>query len=227
MSDTRHVSTSDPSPGKSSSSSAEVSSSIAEQIRQILSTNIVKPNSSTVDTTSQPVLTKTSLDKLPDIVKVENTTIPQPKNNIKEAAKDYVQQQQQKTQSSFTYPKAEAVPVVVPPFNYTSPSVSTPGSVTPFVAQNFSSYNSVTPSITLNSALKTPTSVTVPNFVSQPSQYFYQIPAQTVYQSTINSTAADTTAAILQAYTQFNVQPTATPSIVSQQLGAQQQQVRK
>jgi hypothetical protein len=227
VSDTRHVSTSDPSPGKSSSSSAEVSSSIAEQIRQILSTNIVKPNSSTVDTTSQPVLTKTSLDKLPDIVKVENTTIPQPKNNIKEAAKDYVQQQQQKTQSSFTYPKAEAVPVVVPPFNYTSPSVSTPGSVTPFVAQNFSSYNSVTPSITLNSALKTPTSVTVPNFVSQPSQYFYQIPAQTVYQSTINSTAADTTAAILQAYTQFNVQPTATPSIVSQQLGAQQQQVRK
>jgi len=227
VSDTRHVSTSDPSPGKSSSSSAEVSSSIAEQIRQILSTNIVKPNSSTVDTTSQPVLTKTSLDKLPDIVKVENTTIPQPKNNIKEAAKDYVQQQQQKTQSSFTYPKAEAVPVVVPPFNYTSPSVSTPGSVTPFVAQNFSSYNSVTPSITLNSALKTPTSVTVPNFVSQPSQYFYQIPAQTVYQSTINSTAADTTAAILQAYTQFNVQPTATPSIVSQQLGGQQQQVRK
>jgi len=227
MSDTRPVATSDPSPGKSSSSSAEVSSSIAEQIRQILSTNIVKPNSSTVDTTSQSVLTKASLDKLSDIVKVENTTIPQPKNNVKEAAKEYVQQQQQKIQSSFSYPKAEAVPVVVPPFNYTSSSVSTPGSVTSFAAPNFSSYNSVNPSITLNSALKPPTSITVPNFVSQPSQYFYSIPAQTIYPSPLNSTAIDTTAAILQAYSQFNVQPTATPSIVNQQLGTQQQQIRK
>ncbi len=228
MSDTGLGSRSDPSPGRSTSSSAEVSSSIAEQIRQILSTNVVKPNSSTVDTTSQTIVTKTSLDKLPDIVKVENTTIPQPKNTVKEAAKEYVQQQQQKTQCSFSYPKAEAVPVVVPPFNYTSPSVSTPGSVTPFAASNFSSYNSVTPSITLNSALKPSTSVTIPNFVSQPSQYFYQIPAQTIYQSPLNSTAADTTAAILQAYSQFNIQPTATPSIVSQQqLGTQQQQIRK
>lgn len=223
MSDTGPVSRSNPSPGRSSSSSAEVSSSIAEQIRQILSTNLVKPNSSTVDTTSQPIVTKNSLDKLPDIVKVENTSISQ---TVKEAAKEYVQQQQ-KTQCSFSYPKAEAVPVVVPSFNYTSPSVSTPGSVTSFAASNFSSYNSVTPSITLNSALKPSTSLTIPNFVSQPSQYFYQIPAQNVYQSPLNSTAADTTAAILQAYSQFNIQPTATPSIVSQQLGTQQQQIRK
>jgi len=229
VSDTRPVSTSDPSPGKSSLSTAEVSSSIAEQIRQILSTNIIKPNSSTVDTTSQPIITKTSLDKLPDSVKVENTTIPQPKNNVKDAAKEYVQQQQQqqKTQSSFSYPKAEAVPVAVPPFSYTSPPASTPGSVTPFAAPNFSSYNSVTPSITLNSALKPTTSVTVPNFVSQTSQYFYPIPAPTVYQSPLNSTAADTTAAILQAYSQFNIQPTATPTIVNQQLSTQQQQIRK
>jgi len=228
VSDTRPVSTSDPSTGKSSSSSAEVSSSIAEQIRQILSTNIIKPNSSTVDTTSQPIITKTSLDKLSDIVKVENTSIPQSKNNVKDAAKEYVQQQQQKTQSSFSYPKAEAVPAVVPPFSYTSPTVSTPGSVTSFATPIFSSYNSVTPSITLNSAaLKPTTSITVPNFASQPSQYFYPIPASTVYQSPLNSTAADTTAAILQAYSQFNVQPTATPSIVNQQLSTQQQQIRK
>jgi hypothetical protein len=225
MLDPRSVSTSNPSPGKSSSSSSEVSSSIAEQIRQILSTNIAKPNSSTIDATSQPVQTKTSLDKLPDIVKVENSTISQPKNNAKEAAKEYIQQQ--KTQSPFSYPKAEAVPAVVPPFNYTPPSVSTSGSLNQFAAPNFSSYNSVSPSITLNPTLKSTTSVTIPNFVSQPSQYFYPIPAQTIYQSPLNSTAADATAALLQAYSQFNVQPTATPSILNQQLSTQQQQIRK
>ncbi len=225
VSDTRPVSTSNSSPGKSLSTSAEVSSTIAEQIRQILSTNIIKSNSSTVDTISPPVLTKNSLDKLPDIVKMENNTIPQVKTNVKETANDYAQQQ--KTQSPFTYPKTEALPVVLPSFNYTSSSVSTSGSVTPFAAPNFSSFNSMTPSITLNSALKPTTSVTVPNFVSQASQYFYPIPAHTVYQSSLNSTAADATAAILQAYSQFNVQPTATSSILSQQLTAQQQQIRK
>ncbi len=223
MSDTRPVSTADPSPGKSSSISTDVSSSIAEQIRQILSTNIGKPSSSATGAT-------TALDKLPDIVKVENTTIPQVKNNVKEAAKECVQQQQQqqqKTQPSFSFPKAEAVPVVQSPFNYTTPSVSTTGSVNSFAAPNFSSYNSVTPSLTLNSALKPTTSVTIPNFVSQPSQYFYQISPQNLYQSPLNSSAADTAAAIFQAYSQFNVQPTSTPSIVSQQINTQQQQIRK
>jgi hypothetical protein len=224
MSDTRP----DLSPGKSSSNSAEVSSTIAEQIRQILSTNnIIKSNSSTVDTISPPVLTKTTLDKLPDMIKMENNTISQVKTNIKEAANDFVQQQQRKTQSPFTYPKTEAVPVVVPPFNYPSSSVSTSASVTPFTAPNFSSYNSINPSITLNPTLKSTTSVTVPNFVSQASQYFYSIPAQNVYQSPLNPTVADATAAILQAYSQFNVQSTATPSILSQQLTSQQQQIRK
>ena len=224
MSDTRPVSTSDPSPGKSSSSSTEVSSSIAEQIRQILSTNIVKPNSSTGDTIAQSVIAKVSLDKLPDTVKVENTIIPQPKNNVKEAAKEYVQQQQQKTQSTFSYPKAETAPLA---FNYTSPSVSTTGPMSSYIAPNFSSYNSVAPSLTVNSTLKPTAPVTAANFVSQSSQYFYQIPPQNIYQSSLNSTAADAAAAIFQAYSQFNVQPTAAPSIVSQQISTQQQQIRK
>lgn len=213
MSDTRSVSTTNSSPGKITSSSTDVSSSIAEQIRQILSTNIVKPNSSTGDTTS---LTKTSLDNLSDIVKVENTTIPHTNNNVHE-----------KSQSSFSYPKAEAVSVAVPSFNYTSPSVSTSASVNSFGTTNYSSYNSVNPSMTLNSNLKPSTSLTVPNFVSQSSQFFYPIPAPNIYQSSLNSTAADTTAAILQAYSQFNVQPTTTPSILNQQLSTQQQQIRK
>lgn len=232
MSDTRPVSTSNPSPGKislSSSSTNEVSSSIAEQIRQILSTNILKPNSSTGDSTTQSVLTKNSLDKLSDIVKVEHTnTNNNNNNNVKETTKDFSQQQQQqqKIQSNFPYTKNEAVPVVVPPFNYTSSSVSTPASMTPFVPSNFPPYNSVTPSLTLNSTLKPSTSLPVPNFVPQSSQYFYPIPTQNIYQTPLNSTtAADTTAAaILQAYSQFNVQPTTTPSIINQQLTTQQQQ---
>ncbi|CAF1305366.1 unnamed protein product [Rotaria sordida] len=223
VSDTRTVPISDSSLGKSSNSSSEVSSSIAEQIRQILSTNIVKPNTLTGETNSQSVITKASLDKLPDIVKVENTNIPQPNNNVAEAAKEYVQQ---KKQSLFSHPKLEALPIVSSGFNYTSPSVTTTGSLNSFAAPNFSSYNSVTPSLPFNSALKATTSVTVPNFVSQPSQYFYQIPPQNVYQSPLNSTVTDPTAGIFQAYSQFNVQPTVNPSIVSQQINTQQQ-IRK
>lgn len=204
----------------------EVSSSIAEQIRQILSTNIVKPNSSAKETTSQPVITKNPLNKLSDMVKVENTILPQPNNNVKEIAKEYVQH---KAQPPFSYLKSEPMPAVSSFFNYTSPSVSTTGSLTSFTAPNLSSYNSVTSPLTLNSDLKpSTTSVTVPNFVSQPSQYFYQIPSQTVFQSSLNSTAANTAAALFQAYSQYNVQSTATPSIVSQQLNTQQQQqIRK
>ncbi|CAF4647719.1 unnamed protein product, partial [Rotaria sp. Silwood2] len=217
----------DSSIGKSSNSSSEVSSSIAEQIRQILSTNIVKPNNSTGETNSQSIITKISLDKLPDIVKIENTNISQANNNVAEAAKEYVQQQKKKSQPSFSRPKVESVPVVSSAFNYTPPSVATTGSLTSFGAQNFSSYNSVTPSLPFNSTLKSATSVTVPNFVSQPSQYFYPIPPQNVYQSPLNSTVADSAAGIFQAYSQFNVQPTANPSIVSQQLNTQQQPIRK
>jgi hypothetical protein len=181
---------------------------------------MITSNSSSIDTISPPVLNKTTSDILSDSVKMENNT------NINETANGFGQQQ--KTQSPFTYPKTEAVPVIVPPFNYPPPStVPTPAPVTPFAAPNFSSYNSINPSITLNPALKPTTSVTVPNFVSQASQYFYSIPTPAVYQSTLNSTAADATAAILQAYSQFNVQSTAASSILSQQLNTQQQQIRK
>ncbi len=77
--------------------------------------------------------------------------------------------------------------------------------------------------MTLNSALKSTIPVTVPDFISQASQYFYLIPAQTVYRTALNLTKA----AILQAYSQFNVQPTAIPSIVNHQLNTQQQQMRE
>lgn len=226
MSDTRSVSMSDSSHGKSLTSSTEVSSSIAEQIRQILSTNIVKPNNSIVETNSQSVITKNTLDKLPDIVKVENTIIPSSSNNGTEATKEYIQQQHN-TQSSFSRPKVESLPIVSSGFSYTSSSLSTSGSLNSFPTSNFSSFNSVTPSIPFNTALKGTTSVTVPNFVSQASQYFYPIPTQPVYQSPLNATVNDPAAGIFQAYSQFNVQSTANPSIVNQQINTPQQQIRK
>ncbi|CAF3404333.1 unnamed protein product [Rotaria socialis] len=224
VSDTRSVSVSDLSFGKSSSSSMDVSSSIAEQIRQILSTNIVKSNIATVETNSQSVMTKTSSDKLLNIVKVENTNILQSNSNVTDAAKEYVQQQQQKTQSSFSRPKVEAVPVVSSVFNYASPSVTTTGSLTSFAAPNFSSYNSISSSLPFNSALKETSSVTAPNFVSQPSQYFYPMSSHTLYQSPLNATVTDPTVGMFQAYSQFNVHPTPNPSIANQQMAAQQQQ---
>ena len=135
VSDTRPVSRSDLSPGKSSSTSAEVSSTIAEHIRQILSNNIGKTNSSNVDTISQSLLTSSTLNKLPDTVKVENTTISQANSNGKEVTNEYAQQS--KTQSPFVYPKTETVSIVGSPFNYTSSSVSTPGSGTPFATPKF------------------------------------------------------------------------------------------
>lgn len=219
------MSMSDPSYGKSSSSSSEVSSSIAEQIRQILSSNIVQTNASIGETNLKANISKTSLNKLSDIVKVENANISQSNNNITAVTKDYVQQQ--KTQSNFSCPKVEAVPVVSSAFNFPPQSVSTTGSLNSFTAPNFSSYNSVPASLTLNSALKATTSATVPSFIPQASQYFYPIPTQSVYPPSLNSTVTDPTAGIFQAYSQFNVQPTAAPSIVNQQINTQQQQLRK
>jgi hypothetical protein len=222
-----------------------VSSSIAEQIRQILSTNIIKPHTPTEETTIQHTPTKISLETLPNIVKIEDKGMAHSNNNVKEAAKEYVQyqqtqqrqvqaqahniaqQQQQKTQPSFAYPKAEATTVVSPAFNYSLPSVSTTGSVSSFGAPSFSSYNSVTPSLTLNSSLKSTTPVTVSNFVPPTSQYSYQVPSQNIYQSTLSSSAVDAAAALFQAYSQFNIPSTATPSFVGQQITSQQQQIKK
>ena len=204
---------------QTTSSSTEVPSTIAEQIRQILSTNIIKTNTSTGEIDSPSMITKPSLDNLSDIVKVESTHISQPKNNITEPAKEYIPQ---KAQSSFSHSKAETMLNVSSSFNYTSPSVSTTESLTSFGASNFSSYNAIAPSLTLNSALKPTTSVTLSNFASPSSQYFYPIPPQNVYQSPLNSTSN-----IFPTYSQFNVQPTATHSIVNQQINTRQQQMRK
>ena len=216
------------SPGNSLPTSANVSLTIAEQIRQFLSSNIIKPNCSTTDTISTSLSSKPSLDKLSDIVKVENGNLPLINSLVNDTTNEYVQQRQ----SPFAFPKNETVPVVIPPFNYPS-SISTPNSVNSFPTSNFPSFNSLNPSMTLNSASKLSTSAPVPNFVSQPSQYFYPISTTTVYPSPLNSTVSDATAAILQAYSQFNVQPstttTTTPSttMVHQQLTAQQHPIRK
>ncbi|CAF1046845.1 unnamed protein product [Adineta steineri] len=222
VSDTRLGLTSNPSPGKTSSSSTETSASIAEQIRQILSTNIIKSNSSMGDKNSQSTVTKSSSNNLSDTIKTEKQIPSQTNNDTKEVGQQQ-QQQQQQTQSSFVYRPAETVSTVPATFNYTSPPIRIANSVSPFVTATYPSYNSVTPSLGVNSAVK---SATVQNFVSQPSQYFYQVPSQTLYQSPLNSTAANTAAAaaLFQAYSQFNVQPSATSSIVNQQLNTQQQQ---
>ncbi|CAF0979339.1 unnamed protein product [Adineta ricciae] len=203
--------------------------SIAEQIRQIFSSNITKPNSSTGETISPPLVPKTLMNTLPDNLKIERTVASQMTNNIKDSPKDYVghhnqsqqQQQQQNTQSSFSYTKSEPVSVTPPAFSYTPSSVSNIGA---FAGPNFSSYDSATSPLPLNSSLKPTTPVTVPNFASQPSTYFYPVPTQCVYPPSLNSTAVNTAAAIFQAYSQFNVQPPGAPSIVNQQMTTQQQQ---
>ena len=164
----------------SSDTTAEVSSTIAEQIRHML-----KSNASMIDSSQQSLL-----DKLPEIVKMENPPTVQ-------------------EQTSLAFPKSDTLPVVIPPFNYTTP--------VPPTTPNFSAFNA---------ALKATTPVNIPNFVSQTSQYFYPIPPPpppNLFQSTLNTTAVETTAAILQAYSQFSVQPTTTTSSVINQ----QQQTRK
>ena len=188
-------------PADISPTSTDVSSTLAEQIRQFIATTIVKPNSSITDTLPTPLSTQTSLDKLSDIVKLENGNHP----HVKDTTNEYFQPRQQ-PQSPFVFPKNEAVPVVIPPFNYSSGS---------FPTTNFSSFNSLNSSMTS----KPTSSVPVQNFLSQPSQFFYP--------SGLNSNSTDATAAILQAYSQFNVQ--ATPTIIHQPLTTTQtqHQIRK
>lgn len=187
--------------------STDISSTLAQQIRQFISSNIIQSNSSTIDTISTNLSSQTSLEKLSDIVKIENGNIPSMNSLVNDTANEYIRQS---TQSPFAFPKNEAVPVVIPPFN-----ISTSGSVNSFPTTHFSSFN---PSMTLNSTSNSSTSVSVPNFVSQTSQYFYPT---NVYPSTLNSTVTDATAAILQAYSQFNVQPSTTTNTIHQQTSTQ------
>ncbi|CAF4012545.1 unnamed protein product, partial [Rotaria sp. Silwood1] len=85
-----------PSHGKSS---LNVSTSIAEQIPQILTTNIDKPTTSTSNINSQLNMSKVSLDKSSNIVKVENMNIPQSNNYVIDSTKEYVQQQHNSSSS--------------------------------------------------------------------------------------------------------------------------------
>lgn len=186
-------------PVSSPTSGADVSSTLAEQIRQFLATNIVKSNSSTTDAALPTSLS--TQHSLSDIVKHENGTISNTTN-------EFIQAQRQPTQTPFVFPKNEALPVVIPPFNYPS----TTGSVSSYPTTNFSYSSMTTP--------KSTPSVPVQNYLSQPSSLFYP--------SGLNSISSDATAAILQAYSQFNVQSTATtPTLLHQPLTTTQHQLRK
>ncbi len=222
------------------SSSSELSSTIAEQIRQILSTNLVK--SSIEQMPNQHSTTKNCFEPLTDILQVEDKN----KNkNLKEGGKDYndyqqtIQSEQDKNQSIFSYSNSNSnsVGVVAPSFHYSSSSMSNNGNPNnSFVAPSFSSYDSINQSLTHNSPLKqtttTSSSSSIPNFGCQSSQYFYPPPSvpslsnQNLYQTLPNSAAADAAAAIFQAYSQFNARPSSIPPMINQHNNTQQQ-IRK
>jgi len=201
------------------SSSSDLSSTIAEQIRQILSTNLIK--SSSLNSTDE---------QISNIIKNEEKNICQTKNNLNEGGEKDYNHYQQKSQPSFSYSKSNpnSVAVVAPSFHYSSSSsIPTNGnSSNSFMTSNFSSFDSI------NSPLKqtttTSSSSIIPNFGSQ---YLYptssSIPTQNVFPTLSNSAAADAAAAIFQAYSQFNARPTPTIPIINQQTNTQHQQIQK
>jgi hypothetical protein len=197
---------------------------------------------STCSSLTEEVKLSNCLEPLSDMIKHEDMNLFQSKNDRNERTKEYnpyhqsqqrqlqnesnnILLDQQQNESSFSYSKLNTVAVVTPSFHY--PSSSTNDTSTSFVAPTFSSYDSLRIN---NSPCKQTTPVTVSNFVSQPSQYFYPAPplpsltTQNIYQSLSNSAAADAAAAIFQAYSQFNARPTSLPTILSQQTTGQQQQ---
>jgi hypothetical protein len=148
-------------------SSSLSSSTIAEQIRQILSSNSIKSSS----------LTSTN-EQMSERIQMES----QSKVNLNEIEKDS-NQYQQKIQPSFSYSKSNSnsVAVVAPSFHYSS--IPTNG----------------------NSSLKESTTIS-----SFGSEY--------IYPTLTNSSAADTAAAIFQAYSQFNARTTPTIPILNQHI---------
>ncbi|CAF0918881.1 unnamed protein product [Adineta steineri] len=189
-------------------SSSDLSSTIAEQIRQIFSTNLVKSsslNSSEEISSIQHLTPKNGFDSLTDRMKNDDTNNIQSKNSNLKNEKDYNNyqsqgtnhfQEQDKNQSSFSSFKSNSnsLPNVTPSFHYSSSSSSsstiptnTTSSQNSFVAPIFSSYDSRNQSLTSNSLLEQSTSLGTSNFGCQSSQYFYPPPLLPPLPSSLTS----------------------------------------
>ncbi|CAF5022084.1 unnamed protein product [Rotaria sp. Silwood1] len=234
-------------------SSSELSSTIAEQIRQIISTDIIK--SSYLNSNEQFDIEnrtkKNSFDSLSNIIKYEDNHNLQTNIHFKQGRKDlndYQQNFQSSSSSSsssgqnilsqdnqnqtlFSYTKSNEnnSSIVTPTFHYSSTIPTNQTSSNSFI----SSYDSIAKTLTIKSPLKqtTTTSTTISDSVCKSSEYMYpstSITNQNLYQTMPNSAAADAAAAIFQAYSQFNNRTTSIPSMINQQTNIQpQQQIRK
>jgi hypothetical protein len=194
-------------PTNDSTSSSELSSTIVEQIRQILSSNIIKP----------PCLNSTD-KQMSDIIKNDEKNLCQLNKNFNNQIENDSSQYQQKIQPSFNYPKqnSNSVAVVAPSFHYPSSSSSSSANANSFLTSSF------------NSPLKQPPPPP-PTTSNLSSQYFYpssssSLSNQNLYQTLPNSAAAEAAAAIFQAYSQFNARTT---PIINQQTNTQHQQIQK
>lgn len=168
-----------------------------------------------------------SFETLSNFIKIEDKNILQSKINFDEGKKDLNNYQENfqyqidsfgqnnlseenKNQKLYLYSKSNTNSLSLPPplFNYSS-SISNNES-----HSNYSSYDSISKSLTIKSPLKQTTT---------------SISNQNLYQPMQNSAAADAAAAIFQAYSQLNNRTTGTiPSIIHQQSNnQQQQQIRK
>ncbi|CAF0786699.1 unnamed protein product [Rotaria sordida] len=226
-------------------SSSELSSTIAEQIRQILSTNMIKSSclNSNEEFNIENRTKKNSFDSLSNITKYQDKNISQSNIHFKDGIKDLndyqqifqssgqnILSQENNNQSSFSYTKSNqnSSAFIPPSFHYSSSSSipTNENQSNPFI----SSYDSLANTLPIKSPLKQTTSTTpVPtsDVVCKPSEYLYpstSITNQNLYQTMPNSAAADAAAAIFQAYSQFNNRTTSMSSIINQQQQQQQQQ---
>ncbi|CAF3349702.1 unnamed protein product [Rotaria socialis] len=229
---------------------SDLSSTIAEQIRQILSTNIIKSScfnsKEEFDIENRPI--KNPVDSLSNTIKIEDKNLSKSNVNLNDERKDlndYQQRFQCQIQSSghqilseenqnslsYSYSKSNqnCPSLVSSGFNYSSSlSSSIPTNQNSFITSNYSLYDTYDKNLLIKSPLKqTTTQVTKSDIVGKSSEYSYPSTSminQNLYQTMPNSAAAaDAAAAIFQAYSQLNSRTTTMPSMINQQTNFQQQ----
>ncbi|CAF4486985.1 unnamed protein product, partial [Rotaria sp. Silwood2] len=198
-------------------SSSELSSTIAEQIRQIISTNMIKSSclNSNEEFDIENRTKKNSFDSLSNIIKFEDNYNSQSNIHFKQTTKDLNDYQQQfqsaeqnilsqdnlnQTSFSYTISNQNNSSLVQPSFYYSSSSSSIPTDQTSLNSFQ-SSYDSLAKTFNIKSPLKqttTTTPLTTSDVVCKPSEYMYpstSITNQNSYQTMPNSAAADAAAA--------------------------------
>ncbi|CAM4800001.1 unnamed protein product [Rotaria magnacalcarata] len=215
---------------------SDLSSTIAEQIRQILSTNMIKSScfNSKEEFDIENRSIKTSADSLSNTIKIEDKNILKSNINLKDERKDFNDYQQrfqcqiqssghqtlsEENQNSLSYSYSQSnqncPSLVSSGFNYSSSlSSSIPTNQNSFITSNYSLYDTYDKNLLIKSPLKqTVVQVTKSDIVGKSSEYSYpstSMTNQNLYQAMPNSAAADAAAAIFQAYSQLNSRTTTT-----------------